>query len=159
MKWAKWIITGLGWAFMGPIGGIIGYIVGSAIDSPAFNTNNDDFDNKADSTTRTGRRYNTTPNDIRIALLLLIAAVMKADGKVVRSELDHVKKFLLANYGESQAKDMLHILRDLMNRDYSIHDVCLQIRQNTPYATRMHLFDFLYLRPVKRLLASRRKAG
>lgn len=144
MKWAKWIITGLGWAFMGPIGGIIGYIVGSAIDSPAFNTNNDDFDNEADSTTRTGRRYNTTPNDIRIALLLLIAAVMKADGKVVRSELDHVKRFLLANYGESQAKDMLHILRDLMNRDYSIHDVCLQIRQNTPYATRMHLFDFLY---------------
>ncbi|MBR3940361.1 MAG: TerB family tellurite resistance protein [Bacteroidales bacterium] len=138
MKWAKWIITGLGWAFMGPIGGIIGYIVGSAIDNTQTNINNND------PTAGTGRRYNTTPNDIRIALLLLIAAVMKADGKVVKSELEHVKKFLLANYGESQAKDMLHILRDLINRDYSIYDVCTQIRQNTPYATRMHLFDFLY---------------
>lgn len=138
MKWAKWIITGLGWAFIGPIGGIIGYIVGSAIDNTQTNINNND------PTAGTGRRYNTTPNDIRIALLLLIAAVMKADGKVVKSELEHVKKFLLANYGESQAKDMLHILRDLINRDYSIYDVCTQIRQNTPYATRMHLFDFLY---------------
>lgn len=139
MNWAKWIITGLGWAFMGPIGGIIGYIVGSAVDVAGRSMEHD-----GNNPTNNSKRQHTTPNDIRIALLLLIAAVMKADGKVVRSELDHVKKFLLANYGESQAKDMLHILRDLINHDYSIYEVCAQIRQNTNYTTRMHLFDFLY---------------
>ena len=52
--------------------------------------------------------------------------------------------FLLQNYGEEQATDMLHILRDLVKKDYSVYEVCRQIRLNTNYTTRMHLFDFLY---------------
>lgn len=140
MKWAKWIITGLGWAFMGPIGAILGFMVGSAVDAAGK-----ELEDKGagDSTYKTRGQY-TTPNDIRISFLLLIALVMKADGKVVKSELNHVKKFLLLNFGERQATDLLHVLRDLMARDYSVYDVCRQIRENTNYATRMHLFDFLY---------------
>ena len=69
---------------------------------------------------------------------------MKADGKVLKSELNHVKKFLVMNFGERQAQDLLHVLRDLMKMDYSVYEVCRQIRENTNYATRMHLFDFLY---------------
>lgn len=142
MKWAKWIITGLGWTFMGPIGAIIGFFVGSAVDAASRA-----LDEGATTTgpASAGRRgAYTTPNDIRVSFLLLIAVVMKADGKVVKSELDHVKKFLLQNYGEEQATDMLHILRDLVKKDYSVYEVCRQIRLNTNYTTRMHLFDFLY---------------
>lgn len=140
MKWAKWIITGLGWAFMGPIGAILGFVVGSAVDAAGKELNGQ---GAGTSTYRTRGQY-TTPNDIRVSFLLLIAAVMKADGKVVKSELNHVKKFLLLNFGERQATDLLHVLRDLMGRDYSVYDVCRQIKENTNYATRMHLFDFLY---------------
>ena len=32
-KVGKWIAGGLGWAFLGPIGGVLGYFVGSAFDS------------------------------------------------------------------------------------------------------------------------------
>ena len=144
MKWAKWIITGLGWAFMGPIGAILGFVVGSAVDAAGRELNGQDAGGSGGASTYRTRGQYTTPNDIRVAFLLLIAVVMKADGKVVKSELNHVKKFLLMNFGERQATDLLHVLRDLMGRDYSVYDVCRQIRENTDYATRMHLFDFLY---------------
>ena len=144
MKWAQWIITGLGWAFMGPIGAILGFVVGSAVDAAGRELNGQDAGGSGGASTYRTRGQYTTPNDIRVAFLLLIAVVMKADGKVVKSELNHVKKFLLMNFGERQATDLLHVLRDLMGRDYSVYDVCRQIRENTNYATRMHLFDFLY---------------
>lgn len=144
MKWAKWIITGLGWAFMGPIGAILGFVVGSAVDAAGRELNGQDAGGSGGASTYRTRGQYTTPNDIRVAFLLLIAVVMKADGRVVKSELNHVKKFLLMNFGERQATDLLHVLRDLMARDYSVYDVCRQIRENTNYATRMHLFDFLY---------------
>lgn len=142
MKWAKWIITGLGWAFMGPIGAVLGYVVGSAVDA----TSRDLGTTGAGTSQQRGNRRGgyTTPNDIRVSFLLLIALVMKADGKVLKSELNHVKKFLVMNFGERQAQDLLHVLRDLMKMDYSVYEVCRQIRENTNYATRMHLFDFLY---------------
>jgi len=31
-KFGKWLTGGLGWAFFGPIGGIVGFVVGSLID-------------------------------------------------------------------------------------------------------------------------------
>ncbi len=140
MGWAKWIISGLGWALMGPIGAVIGFFVGAAVDAAGKELNG------SSNSKRIYNRnlYNTTPNDIRISLLLLIASVMKADGKVVKSELDYVKRFLLQNFGEEHTKDMLLILRDLVNKEYSIFDVCQQIRSYTDYTTRMHMFDFLY---------------
>lgn len=142
MKWAKWIITGLGWAFMGPIGAVLGYVVGSAVDAASRDLGT----TGAGTSQQRGNRRGgyTTPNDIRVSFLLLIALVMKADGKVLKSELNHVKKFLVMNFGERQAQDLLHVLRDLMKMDYSVYEVCRQIRENTNYATRMHLFDFLY---------------
>ncbi|HAW52775.1 MAG TPA: molecular chaperone DnaJ, partial [Flavobacteriales bacterium] len=32
-KYGKWIGGGLGWAFAGPLGGILGYAIGSMFDS------------------------------------------------------------------------------------------------------------------------------
>lgn len=142
MKWAKWIITGLGWAFMGPIGAVLGFMVGSAVDAASRDLENGGAGPSPQNSNRRGQY--TTPNDIRVSFLLLTAVVMKADGKVLKSELNHVKKFLVMNFGERQAQDLLHVLRDLMKMDYSVYEVCRQIRENTNYTTRMHLFDFLY---------------
>ena len=77
--YGKWIGGGLGWAFGGPIGGILGFMFGSMVDGMNRGT--------AEYTgTRTG--------DFSVSLMVLAAAVMKADGKVVKSELDYVKNFL-----------------------------------------------------------------
>ena len=76
--------------------------------------------------------------------MVLIAAVMKVDGQVKRSELDFVKRFLLKNYGEQRGKEMLKVLQQMVERDIPIDQVCQQIKVNTDYNTRYHMLDFLF---------------
>jgi DnaJ like chaperone protein len=136
----KWLFAGLGWAIGGPIGGILGYYIGKAI-SPDRQIDAEYSDN----TTHRGPYRNTgTQQDINVALMVLIAAVMKADGQVRRTELDYVKRFLLQNYGEERGKEMLKVLQHLVEQDIAIDQVCHQIKVNTDYNTRYHMLDFLF---------------
>ncbi len=140
----KWLFLGLGWALGGPIGGIIGYYLGKAIspDRPQID-GGDDW--SSDSSAHRGPYRNTgTQQDINVALMVLIAAVMKADGQVRRSELDYVKRFLLKNYGEVHGKEMLKVLQQMVERNIPIDQVCQQIKVNTDYNTRYHMLDFLF---------------
>lgn len=138
----KWLFAGLGWAIGGPIGALLGYFLGKAI-SPdkQLGSGSDDF---GDSPHRGPYRNTGTQADINAALMVLIAAVMKADGAVKRSELDYVKRFLLANYGEQRGKEMLKVLQQMVERDIPIDQVCAQIKVNTDYNTRYHMVDFLF---------------
>ena len=86
-KYGKWVAGGLGWVLGGPIGGIIGFFVGSMFDNTSV-----DFQNKTSDTNVTSH------GDFNISLLILSASVMKANGKVKKSELAYVKQFLLHQY-------------------------------------------------------------
>ncbi len=79
-----------------------------------------------------------------MSLLVLIAATMKADGKVLRSELDYVKSFLRQNFGEESASEAIIFLRDLLKQTIPLNDVCRQIEQNMHYSARLQLLHFLY---------------
>ena len=158
MRLAKWICAGLGWVLMGPIGGILGFILGFQWERNHHpELPGDDYG----SYTNTGcdgrgargarKGYHRGPyrdtgsaNDLNISLMVLIAAVMKADGTVHKSELNYVKQFLVANYGEERAKDLLLLLRDIVKQNIPINDVCMQIKYNTSYTTRYHIVDFLF---------------
>ena len=144
----KWLFLGLGWAVGGPIGGILGYYLGKAISPDRPQIDDGDASGSqafSESGYRRGPYRNTgTQQDINVALMVLIAAVMKADGQVKRSELDYVKRFLLANYGETRGKDMLKVLQRMVERDIPIDQVCQQIKVNTDYNTRYHMLDFLF---------------
>ncbi len=138
----KWILTGLGWSLMGPIGGIIGYLIGASFESTRVSSSGDGFK----FATRPKQRYTNTGTveDITMALLVLMASVMKADKVVKKSELDYVKRFLRSNFNEQQAQTLLLKLRDIQNQEIPLNDVCRQIKYNTDYTTRYHMFDFLY---------------
>lgn len=148
MAIAKWILAGLGWAVGGPIGAVIGYFIASAISS-SFDKNGPRIEQSGDrSFEQTGNhkgpyRNTGSSSDIHAALLVLMAAVMKADGQVKRSELDYVKRFLVKNYGEEKSRELLLALRDIVKRDIPLRDVCHQIKINTDYTTRYHMVDFL----------------
>ena len=62
-----------------------------------------------------------------MSLLVLVAAVMKADGKVVKSELDYVKQFFVRQFGQESAKQALLMLKDILKQEIPVRDVCLQI--------------------------------
>lgn len=129
-KFGKWIAGGLGWAFFGPLGGILGFALGSM------------FDGKPDF--RPGLGGRTTTGAFAMSLLVLIAAVMKADGKVVRSELVFVKQYLVRAFGEESAVEALGMLKDILKQDIPLDDVSNQIRQNMNYSSRLELLHLLY---------------
>lgn len=130
-KFGKLIGAGLGWAFGGPIGAVIGLGLGWMFDSA----------HEADHY----RGYsNTTVGDFLVSMMVLIAAVMKADGKVLKSELDYVKAFLVQKFGTESARDALKMLRDLLKQNIPIQDVAFQIRDRLDYHSRLELLHLLY---------------
>ncbi len=130
---AKWLGGSLGWVVGGPIGGLLGFFVGSVIDSTT-----------AQSSIRTSGGVRTTQGDFGMSLLVLVAAVMKADGKVVKSELDYVKQFFVRQFGQESAKQALRMLKDLLKQDIPVRDVCLQIGRNMDYSSRLQLLHLLF---------------
>ena len=82
-KFAKWILGGLGWATLNPLAGILGFVVGSMIDNTQIIRGNQEY--------QPGQP--TTQGGYIMSLLVLVAAVMKADGKILKSELDYTKDF------------------------------------------------------------------
>lgn len=131
MKFGKWIGGGLGWAWGGPIGAIIGFALGSFFDSATI---------KVSSATST-----TTQGDFMASLLVLAAAVMKADGRVVRSELNYLRSMLLAQFGEEATRQYLLMLRDIVNQEeIPLDDVCVQIKNSMDYSSRLELLHFLF---------------
>ena len=125
------------------MGALLGYLIGSAIENKTGGGLGADYISGG----RRGPYHNEgTQDDINVSLLVLIAAVMKADGAVKRSELDYVKQFLMNNYGEEQGKKYLSMLRELVKPETPIplEEICYQIKQNTDYTTRYHMVDFLF---------------
>jgi DnaJ like chaperone protein len=127
-KYSKWIGGGLGWVLMGPIGGILGFAIGSVLDS-------------SDKVVYTGQ---SNRNSFLVSLLVLIAEVMKADGKIVKVELDYVKQYFVTNFGKDAAREALMLLRDILKQNVPLRDVSLQIKANMDYPSRLQLLHFLF---------------
>ena len=138
-KFGKWIGGGLGWAVGGPIGALLGFALGSVIDKTI-----EVPDGSSHSYTKGRRQYQSTPNDFGASLLVLAAAVMKADGKVLKSELDYVKKFFNKQFGSEKTKQHMLVLRELLKKDIPIQDVCIQIKTYTMYPARLQLMHLLF---------------
>jgi DnaJ like chaperone protein len=134
-KYAKWIGGGMGWVLGGPIGALLGFALGSMIDTSQQVTayGNDPG---------LGRR--TTTNDFVVSMLVLSAAIMKADGKVMKSELDFVKRFFSRQFGERQAGEHLLLLRDLLDKPFDLASICMQIRVNMPHPMRLQMMHYLF---------------
>ena len=133
----KILAGGLGWTLGGPIGAIIGVTLASIFDTP------NKIENQTFDTSSRSRNPHQYANDFQVALLVLIAAVMKADGRIVKGELSVVKRFLLQNYGEEGAREALQILKDLLNKDINVADVAMQCATHLNYSVRLQLINML----------------
>lgn len=128
-SYGKWVGGGLGWAFGGPIGALLGFVFGSMFDG--MNSGKREY----------GR---TQSGDFAVSLLVLTAAVMKADGVVKKSELNYVKDFYRANFGADRAGQYIKILGQILKQDLDIQQVGMQIRQYMDYSSRMMLVQYLF---------------
>lgn len=166
-KLGKWIGGFLGFIVTGsPLGALAGYALGSL-----FDTNNGDID------TNRGRFFDDTHgrqdaygqqqyrseqeytyegqrNAFRFALLVLASYIIKADGKVMHSEMNLVRQWLRTNFGEDAVVDGEQILLNLFEQqsrlgqaEYrsAVMSSCRQVRQHLSYEQRLQLLSFLVM--------------
>ncbi|MDD4148811.1 MAG: TerB family tellurite resistance protein [Bacteroidales bacterium] len=132
VKLGKWIGGGLGWAFGGPIGALLGFFIGSFLDTATISTKS----LKVGGGTQRG--------DFMLTFLILSAAVMKADRVVKKSELEFVKRFLRSNFSEAETKDALIVLKELLEKDIPLDDVCMQVRRNMSNPLKLQILHYLF---------------
>lgn len=133
-KFGKWIGAGIGFVTGGPLGALLGLFIGSMFDNIEVMPVNQ----APGETRRTGR------GDFMFSLTVLATAMMKADGKITRIELDFVKAFLRRNFGVEATKEALQMIKELSTRDIPLADVCQQIRFNMDTPARTQLLYFLF---------------
>ena len=134
-SWVKWLWGGMGWAMFGPIGGIMGYALGSMSENThGFYT----------SYSGQGRGTPTQAGDFGAAMLILFGAVMKADHELKKSELEFVKKFLVQQFNINYAQDRMKLFKEILKQDYPLKDVCMQIKANMDHASRLQMIHVLF---------------
>ncbi|MDP1623598.1 MAG: TerB family tellurite resistance protein [Bacteroidales bacterium] len=127
--YAKWVGGGLGWVFGGPIGAILGVALGSMLDGM----------NSGQSSYRGTQR-----GDFAMSLLVLSAVVMKADGKIVKSELEFVRYFFTRQFGEEEGNRLIKMLQEIVKQDIQVRDVSIQVGQFTDYPVKLQLVNYLF---------------
>ena len=164
---AKWIGGFLGWVAWGPIGALIGYLLGKAVDtyidgahqlpggdgweqrqsgqgSYRQQTGQGPYDRGTSTQSRQGRyTADEQRNSFFVSLLVLSSAVIKADGRTHPAELRTVREFIRTNFGEQAATQAEQILQRLDSQQVNIYSVGGQIAANMNYSQRLQLFQYL----------------
>ena len=139
-SFSKWLGAGLGFTLGGPIGSIIGFAVGSFVDGFSKEDLLKEFQ---ESQNGRGSR-NTQSGDFEISLLILASVVIKADGKIDQRELNFVRTQFVGMYGKERANRAFKLFSGIIKKDVSAYQVCGQIRQHMPHASRLQLLHFLF---------------
>ena len=163
----KWIGGFLGWVAWGPIGALIGYLLGKAVDtyidgshqlpggdgweqrqsgqgSYRQQTGQGPYDRGSSTQSRQGRfTADEQRNSFFVSLLVLSSAVIKADGRTHPAELRTVREFIRTNFGEQAAAQAEQILQRLDSQQVNIYSVGGQIAANMNYSQRLQLFQYL----------------
>ncbi|MDG1674957.1 MAG: TerB family tellurite resistance protein [Flavobacteriales bacterium] len=148
MAYAKWIGGAVGWALGGLICGVMGYWLGKMFsdDSLAMDAGTGVTNGHTGRGGRGGRSHArpTRAGDFALSMVVLSAAVMQADERVLKSELDYVKQFFRTNFGQATAEQLSLALREALKNPVDVRGVCMQIRANMPHAKRLLLLQYLY---------------
>ncbi len=131
----KFLWGSLGWVLGGPIGAIIGYSLAS-MGGPQAGTYSTGYPSKGYPKTHAG--------DFMVSLLVLFAAVMKADRQLLKSELDYIKAFLLKQFSAGEVRDYMTLMKDILKQEYPLRDVCRQIVRSMDHSSRLELVHVLF---------------
>lgn len=146
---AKWIAGFLGWVSGGPIGALLGFFIGAAIDGTL------DAARQLTAGQAQGsggsyqggspRGYSATEqrNSFFVSLLVLSSAVIRTDGRTLQSERDMVRDFIRRNFGDSAVPEGMRILEELNGKEINLYSVGPQIAANMNYSQRLQLLHYL----------------
>ena len=126
---------GLGWVLGGPIGAIVGYSL-AGISGKSMNNYGSNY--------QRSQYPQTQPGDFIVCLLVLFGAVMKADNKMLKSELNFVKNFLSKQFSQNEVRNFIILFKDIIKQDYPLRDVCKQIVRSMDHPSRLELVHILF---------------
>ena len=148
MAFGKWIGGYLGWSAFGPLGGLIGFVVGALFDTATSSGEGETLRLDQEQSQQGDR------NSFFLSMLVLAAYIVKADGKVMHSEMELVRGMLRQNFGEAAAQQGDQMMRQMfMEQDRQgasvyrerIRQACQQIAVNVDYSGRLQLLNFLVM--------------
>lgn len=131
----RWFLVILGFIIFRFPGAIIGYLIGSFLES---NSNRPSFNPYQSS-------RQVTPADFELNLLSLASLVIKADGKVSQTELDYVRMYFVQAYGKERANATFRLFNEVIKkREISAVKIANYLRQRTRYESRLQIIHFLF---------------
>ena len=125
-------------------GAFLGYFIGSTFDK--FSTKNINFSSSRSNYSYDANYYSQrlSQNDFATALLILSAAVMKADGKILKSELDYVKQFFKQQFSSHLSSKYISDFKDILKKEFVLSDICSIINGSMPIRQRSLLIQYLF---------------
>jgi len=164
MALGKWIGSALGWILSGGnvLGAIAGYCIGSMLSDATstaerdngFNGNGNTFRNDYSDTQFNQRPFEEDRNSFLFSMLVLSSYIIKADGKIMHSEMNCVRNFLRNNFGEQavrQGEDILLKLFEMQKQQgattfkETIRKSCVEISFHMNIGQRLQLLDYLII--------------
>ena len=127
-KYEKWLGAGLGWMAGGPMGSLLGYAAGSFLGGGEK------------------KKYSNTAHtsEFETNLIVLAAAVIRADGKVTIAEIDFVRDFFRDHFSPDYLDEKVSILNHCLQRSYDPRKACDDIRLTASASTRRQVVNFLF---------------
>lgn len=155
MALGKWIGGILGFMSGGPLGALAGIVLGGFLDNMLDGVNTpetqDTFDGYSGYQARAAQGQR---NSFLFSMLVLTSYIIKADGKVMHSEMELVRNMLRQNFGDVASQQGDEILRRLFDEQKrvgehqfktTVADCCRQIAMNMDYSQRLQLLNFLVM--------------
>lgn len=149
----KFIFAVAGYFLLGSFwGGLLGFIIGSGVDN--YQRLKQQLQAQGGGTG--GRSFTAeelfnmyqqraTSSDVPTMLIALSAAVMKADGKVLKSELNYVKAFFAQQFGPQFNQQHLRTLKQFLDSgNIPLQKICQDIRLRMQPEVRVQLLHYLF---------------
>ena len=130
MGLGKWIGGIVGFMAMGPLGALAGYAIGSLLENASNVSNASGGGNYGETYTP----YEGQRNSFLFAMLVMASYIIRADGRIMHSEMEFVRRFLRANFGEAAVSEGEQILLNLFEQ---------RKQANLTYEQRLQMLDFL----------------
>ena len=126
-KYEKWLGAGLGWFAGGPVGSLLGFAAGTYM--------------QPDS-----KKYQNTghTSEFETNLIVLAAAVIRADGKVSIDEVSFVREFFKDHFSPDYLDEKMNILHHCLQKTYDPRKACDDIRISASPSTRTQVVNFLF---------------
>ena len=165
-QYGKWIGGFIGLIAGGPLGALAGFALGSLLDESnddvqKINPNSYGHHSSAYSNTQSQANYQSRTryeeeqrNTFRFSLLVLASYIIRADGKVMHSEMNLLRQWLRNNFGQNAVDDGEQIILKLFEQQKllghsefrsMVMGSCEQLRQIMSYEQRLQLLNFLVM--------------